>query len=115
MKSLLEADPQAVYRGLSSYRYRCITSLERALVEGVDEGDKPTREMLEQAAVTNFRALAGSRLSQRPDDDDLLAWLCLMQHYSAPTRLLDWTESPFVACYFAYSSMRSDQTEPAAL
>lgn len=28
-------------------------------------------------------------------------WLCLMQHYSIPTRLLDWSESLLPALYFA--------------
>lgn len=31
----------------------------------------------------------------------LLGWLATMQQYGAPTRLLDWTFSPYVAAYFA--------------
>ena len=32
---------------------------------------------------------------------DFLGWFVMMQHYSAPTRKLDWSCSPWVALYFA--------------
>jgi hypothetical protein len=50
-----------------------------------------------------------------PQEDDKLEWLALMQHYGAPTRLLDWTYSFFVAAYFAVESSENCDSEVWAL
>lgn len=36
-----------------------------------------------------------------PASDDYLEWLALLQHHGARTRLVDFSRSLFVACYFA--------------
>jgi len=42
--------------------------------------------------------------SELPAPGDTLEWLSLMRHHGAPTRLLDWSYSIFVAAFFALAS-----------
>lgn len=65
---------------------------------------------LERECINNFSISARSLLPIRNTiallgknlhEIDYMGWFSIMQHYSAPTRKLDWSCSPWVALYFA--------------
>jgi hypothetical protein len=76
------------FRGHSISEWKLLSSLQRI--------ENPPSET---NIIKKFKQSATMLLSPRPSN--LLEWLFIMRHHNVPTRLLDWSESPLIATYFA--------------
>lgn len=99
-----------IYRGHEDAKYPLSSTLERLVAKLNGPGyersggiaySPHTMKSAEDWLLREFRRgfHHHSQVSLRADDQ--LGWLAFMQHHGTPTRLLDWTLSPYVALYFA--------------
>lgn len=94
-------DQSIVFRGQSNSQW----SLLPKICRGDAARHSPQRIIkVEEQARKEFASQAHLHLPLGvlpKDESTVLNWWFLMQQHNAPTRLLDWSESPYVAAYFA--------------
>ena len=81
------------FRGLSDSNYKLETTLIRL------GGNYAS---LENHLLRNFSKYAHSSVVEM---DSVWHWLSVAQHHGLPTRLMDWTYSPYVAMHFATANI----------
>jgi len=98
-----------VFRGQQDTRWDLKPSLERAACDRVGLALTELPE-IEAYLLTQFKRNLHRFQERVPASEDHLEWLALMQHHGAPTRLLDWTYSCYIALFFALELAPLDTT-----
>lgn len=96
----------------SAWMFRGVGSVDFELIPKVGRSERYSRTR-EQAVFSAFKRHARLHVGSSADSEwDLLA---LAQHHGLPTRLLDWTSNPLIACYFAVTADHGDKSETARI
>ncbi len=95
------------FRGQSNADWPLESTLTRRF-KGAKLEDPRAWFVQEYRILRIFKRKAHLFLDHVPDEHDTFRWLALIQHHGAPTRLLDFTWSPYVAAFFALENTSTD-------
>ena len=104
-----ESDENNVYKPPFGIWYRGQVCAESEVMPSVFR-PKTNKHFDETALFHHFQLRSPTF---RGEHHSVFEWLCLMQHYGAPTRLLDWTENVLVGLYFCVNEPEHDTQDGA--
>jgi FRG domain len=94
--------------------FRGLPNSEWVLAPGIARSDKAPAAGwslgIEMRLFLDFKRMAQTFEPGQSFSD--LDWLALAQHFGLPTRLLDWTDNPLVAAWFAVGDEREHKPKP---
>jgi len=101
-------DHRLVWRGVQVASWGLQSSLYRTLIS--DDGTPPTEDQMVEAEKV---LLERARKDWRFDNLPALELFAQVQHFGGPTRLIDVTENPLIATWFACELSRERETNDA--
>ncbi|WDV48186.1 FRG domain-containing protein [Clostridiaceae bacterium M8S5] len=105
VKSIYESSNELIwYRGHADKEWELVPSVQR-----LKESES------EQYLSNDFYMKASTTLSDKPHPDNYSAWISIMRHFGLPTRLLDWSESPLIASFFATNEYKKYPEKDACI
>ncbi|WP_228236097.1 FRG domain-containing protein [Allomuricauda sp. M10] len=93
LHDLLESSNRStIYRGQSNADWELLPKA----------GREPFNKVSDKSAIEYFKDNSLPFLSIKPENN--WEWLAFAQHHGVPTRLLDWTQNPMIAVFFAVAN-----------
>ena len=112
LRALNELPNHYIYRGHADADWLLESSLERLIGRG---WSAESARKFEDFSLKQFKPKFHLYDRYNTVPMSKLAWLAIMQHHGVPTRLLDFSESPYVALYFALEAYQPQNQKDFAV
>ncbi|TWO30421.1 FRG domain-containing protein [Seonamhaeicola sediminis] len=106
---------EGIYRGVSSWRYKIYSSLQRHLMSNEITIEDSNRFINDYIKICRQNPLLNKYLNSFKIPPSKLSLMAYLQHFGAPTSFIDFSENISKSLYFATEKLKNDTIENFSL